>query len=174
RRGGSARSFVARRARRLLVPALAFFGVWTVIQVLLHLRGIGRPTGPSLPGGIALLRGVRPPGQTIPFGPLWFLGVYLVVVAVSPALIALHRRFGWWVPGVMVAGTVVADVVGFGTGVWAWRWFNVAFVLLLPHQLGFFYADGRLQRFPRWVFWAMALGGLAVLVLLTTPLVFQA
>jgi hypothetical protein len=117
---------------------------------------------------------MKPPGATLPFGPLWFLGVYLIVVIVSPALIALHRRFGWWVPAAMVAGTIVADVVGFGTGEWAWRWFNVAFVLLLPHQLGFFYADGRMQRFSRWAFWAMALGGLAVLLLLTTPLVFQA
>src|SRR3954454_7622105 len=40
RRGASARSFVASRVRRLLVPALAFFGVWTVIQVVLHVAGV--------------------------------------------------------------------------------------------------------------------------------------
>ena len=63
-----------------------------------------------------LLRGVRPPGQTIPFGPLWFLGVYLVVVCISPLTVTLHRRFRWWVPGAMVAGAVnccpfVGDVI---------------------------------------------------------------
>ena len=148
RRGESTGAFVWSRVSRLLRPSLVFLGVWTVVQIGLHIFDIGAPTAPRLWGSTTLLRGMKPPGATLPFGPLWFLGVYLIVVAVSPALIALHRRFGWWVPAVMVAGTVVADFVGFGTGVWAWRWFNVAFVLLLPHQLGFFYADGRLQRLP--------------------------
>jgi fucose 4-O-acetylase-like acetyltransferase len=174
RRGESTGAFVWSRVSRLLRPSLVFLGVWAVVQVGLHLADVGAPTAPRLWGSTTLLRGMRPPGATLPFGPLWFLGVYLLVIVMSPVLIALHRRFGWWVPGAMIVGTIVADVVGFGTGEWGWRWFNVAFVLLLPHQLGFFYADGRLQRFPKRVFWTMALGGLAILVLLTTPLVFRA
>jgi len=51
-----------------------------------------------------LSRGVQPPGPTIPFGPLWFLAVYLLVVAISPVTVALHRRFRWWIPAAMVAG----------------------------------------------------------------------
>jgi hypothetical protein len=45
-------------------------------------------------------------------------------------------------------------------------------VLLFPHQLGFFYAEGRLGS--RRLHVAMAAGGLAGLVLLTTPWVFEA
>jgi fucose 4-O-acetylase-like acetyltransferase len=172
RRGGSAWSFVKDREVRLLKPSLVFLGVWTVIQVFLHVADIGKPTGPTLWDGTRLLRGVRPPGATIPFGPLWFLGVYMVVVAIAPAMIRLHRRYGLWVPAAMVAGTIAADVIGFG-GHPEVRWFNVAFVLLLPHQLGFFYADGRLTAQPRWVFWTMVTVGLAGLVLLTTPWVFR-
>ena len=48
-------------------------------------------------------------GNTIPFGPLWFLGVYLLIVAVSPWTVAAHRRWGIAVPIVMVAGVAVAD-----------------------------------------------------------------
>ena len=40
-----------------------------------------------------LLRGMYPPAATLPFGPLWFLGFYLVVVCVAPVTIRLHRRF---------------------------------------------------------------------------------
>jgi hypothetical protein len=43
------------------------------------------------------------------------------------------------------------------------------FVLLLPHQLGHFYADGTLSRLPRKVFWGMVVGGLGGLLLLTNP-----
>ena len=172
RRGGSAWSFVKDREVRLLKPSLVFLGVWTVIQVFLHVADIGRPTGPTLWDGTRLLRGVRPPGATIPFGPLWFLGVYMVVVAIAPAMIRFHRRYGLWVPAAMIAGTIAADVIGFG-GHPEVRWFNVAFVLLLPHQLGFLYADGRLPAQPSWVFWTMVTVGLAGLVLLTNPWVFR-
>jgi hypothetical protein len=173
RRGALAWSFVKDREVRLLKPSLVFLAVWTVIQVFLHIADIGAPTGPTLWGGMKLLRGVRPPGATIPFGPLWFLGVYMVVVAIAPAMIRLHRRFGMWVPAAMVLGTIVVDVIGFVGGHPEARWFNVAFVLLLPHQLGFFYADGRLPAQPKWVFWSMVGVGLGGLVLLTNPWAFR-
>ena len=34
-------------------------------------------------------------------------------------------------------------------GVHRVQWFNAAFVLLLPHQLGHFLGDGSLARLPR-------------------------
>lgn len=173
RRGESTWAFVKSREERLLKPSLVFLAVWLVVQVFLHLANIGSAAGPTLWGGTKLLRGVRPPGATIPFGPLWFLGVYMVVVAIAPATVRLHRRFGLWVPVVMIAGTVVVDAIGFGYGHPAVRWFNVAFVLLLPHQLGHFYADGRLAAQPKWVFWGMVVVGLGGLLLLTNPTVFR-
>ena len=84
-------------------------------------------------------------------------------------MIALHRRFRWWVPIVMIAGAICADVIGFQGGWSAVRWCNVAFVLLLPHQLGFFYADGTFDRAPKAALWGMVATGLGGLVLLTNP-----
>ncbi len=173
RRGASTWAFVRSRLERLLRPSLVFLGLWAVVQVILHLADIGAPTAPRLWGDTTLLRGMKPPGSTIPFGPLWFLGVYLVVVVIAPVTIWLHRRFGLWVPLLMAGGAAVVDSVAFTTGHWEWRWLNVAFVLLFPHQLGHAYADGRLRRWPRPAFWAMVAGGLAGLVVLTTPWVFQ-
>jgi peptidoglycan/LPS O-acetylase OafA/YrhL len=173
RKGRSTRTFVRGRLERLLRPSLVFLGVWAVIQIVLHLADVGTPTGPRLWGDTALLRGMRPPGATIPFGPLWFLAVYLVVVMIAPVTIRLHRRFGLWVPLAMGVGAVVVDLVAFTTGMWIWRWLNVGFVLLLPHQLGHAYADGTLSGWPRRRYVAMVIGGLAGLVLLTTPWVFR-
>jgi Acyltransferase family len=174
RRGEPTWAFVRTRLWRLLKPSLVFVGVWIPVQVLLHLSDTGAPTGPRILGDTTLLRGMLPPGATLPFGPLWFLAVYAVVLVISPWMIRLHRRIGWWAPVLMALGTIGGDAIGFGTGHWGWRWMNVAFVLLFPHQLGFFYADGRLTKLPRTVFWTMALGGLALLVVLTTPWVWQA
>jgi len=173
RRGESTGAFVRSRVERLLRPSLVFLGFWLVIQVALHLADVGGPAGPELLGDTKLLRGMLPPAATLPFGPLWFLAVYLVVVCVAPATIRLHRRFRWWVPAVMVVGTVVVDVVGFGADLDRLRYLNIVFVLLLPHQLGHFYADGTFDRLPRRAFWAMALIGLAGLVLMTNPWLFE-
>ncbi|MGH9040707.1 MAG: hypothetical protein ACRDZ3_10810 [Acidimicrobiia bacterium] len=146
-------------------------GIWAVVQVALHLTGTGAPRGPRI-GDLVLLRGVRPPGQTIPFGPLWFLGVYLLVVSLSPSTVRLHRR-GGWVIAVMGAGAVVCDLVGFIGGQAGSRYFNVVFVLLLPHQLGHFYGDGSLLRWPRHRAWAMVVTALGGLILLTNPWLFR-
>ena len=169
RRGESTAAFVRSRVERLARPSFVFLGGWGAVQLGRPAFDVGTPTGPRLWGDVMLLRGMKPPGATVPFGPLWFLGVYLVVVAISPWTVALHRRFGWWVVAVMALGAVAADAIGFSTGAWAWRWWNVGFVLLLPHQLGHLYADGALTRLPRRAFWAMVVGGLGGLLLLTNP-----
>src|SRR5512143_473617 len=112
RRGESSGSFVRSRVMRLVRPSIPFFLIWGAIDVALHLTNTGAPTGPRIWGDTTLLRLFLPPGATLPFGPLWFLGVYLVVVAIAPWLVSLHRRFRWWVPAVMIAGAFASDVVG--------------------------------------------------------------
>jgi hypothetical protein len=169
RRGLRTRAYIRARLVRLLKPSLVFFAVWSVVLVFLHVADIGAPAGPRLWGETRLLRGVLPPGATVPFGPLWFLGVYVIVVIISPITIKLHRRFGLWVVGFLAAGAVVADVVGIELGHPGIRWFNAAFVLLMPHQLGHSYGDGSMLLWSKRVFWSMVVVGLAGLLLLTNP-----
>ena len=121
-----------------------------------------------------MLRGVLPPAATVPFGPLWFLGVYLVIVVIAPLTIRLHRRFGLWVPAAMIAMTVAVDLVGFGLRLHGVRYLNIVPVLLFPHQLGHAYADGTLTAWPRRRLWAMVAVGLGGLVLMTNPWLFAA
>jgi hypothetical protein len=172
-RGRTTADFVRSRLERLLKPSLIFIGVWAAVTVMLHLADVGASAGPPLWGDTRLLRGVLPPGATIPFGPLWFLPVYMAIVTVSPLTIRLHRRFGLYVPAALFAGAVVADWVGFIGGHPLARWCNVAFVLLFPHQLGHAYGDGSMTRWPRRAFCAMVVFGLAGLVLLTNPPLWQ-
>ncbi|HEV8090005.1 MAG TPA: acyltransferase family protein, partial [Actinomycetota bacterium] len=89
RRGETSGAFIRSRLDRLLRPSLVFFAVWGSIELAMHLLNVGAPTGPHLWGSTTLLRGFNPPGATLPFGPLWFLAVYLVVIALAPWLIGL-------------------------------------------------------------------------------------
>jgi peptidoglycan/LPS O-acetylase OafA/YrhL len=173
RRGMSTWSFVRGRIVRLLRPSLVFFAVWAPVTIALHLTDTGRSTGPPLWGTTRLLRGVLPPGATVPFGPLWFLAVYLVVVAICPVTIRLHRRYGLWIPAAMILGAVASDFVGFILSHPLMRWANVAFVLLLPHQLGHAYGDGSMLRWSKRALWSMVAVGLGGLLVLTNPPVWS-
>ncbi len=158
RRGLSYRDFLKKRLERLLWPTVIFLGIWVVIEVILHLTDTGAP-------GITR-------GTFIPFGPLWFLGVYGVVVALSPLLLRLHHQFGAGILAALAAAVAAIDAVRFGTGFKGLGWANLLLVWLAVHQAGFWYADGRLVAAGRRVWWAMVAAGLAVLAVLTNLVTF--
>ena len=149
RRGGGYADFVRTRVARLLRPAAVFLGVWLVIALGVALAGQDH--------GI-----VRVALRTV-VQPLWFLGVYLGLVALAPVMLRLHRAFGVRVPVALLAAAAVVDLLRFhgyaGAAV-----LNLLLVWAAVHQFGFFYADGSLQRHGR----ALAVGGMAGLLLVTT------
>jgi len=153
RRGGTYADFMVSRAERLLRPMLAFIAVGLVIGIVVEASGHLSQTA------VMVLRVIAQ--------PLWFIGIYLAVIALAPPMYALHRRWGWRVLALLVLGTVAVDVLRFGVGAPSIiGYLNFAFVWLAVHQCGFFYAD----RIPllddrRWVASA-AIGSLALTVLL--------
>lgn len=156
--GGPGGGFAVRRLRRLLLPTFAFGLVWLGLEALMQGLNLGAP---------GLLRGLRL-GQTTPFEPLWFLAVYLAVVLTSPATIWLHRRLDWGVPVAMLAATGLSDLAAWRTGVPWLLLANLAFVWLLPHQLGYLYAEGRLQALRPRTLWLTAAGALLITAGLTS------
>ena len=158
RRGESYASFLTRRVRRLLRPTFVFLGAWLAVDLLMRTVGLASM---SPLGHVAI-------GNTIPFGPLWFLGVYLVVVILSPWTAAAHRRWGIAVPLAMVAGVAVADSQAFLHNSGAPLAANLLLVWLIPHQLGYFYADGTLKRASTQACAVMAAAGLVMLTALTS------
>lgn len=153
RRGLSYLGFLRRRLDRLLRPTVLFLAVWVVIEVILHLTGTGAP---------GIIR-----GTFLPFGPLWFLGVYMVMVALSPLMLGLHRRFGAWVPITLGLAVAAIDAIRFGSDLKGIGWANLLLVWLAVHQAGFFYAGGRLVAAGRRAWWGMVAVGLAGLAVLT-------
>lgn len=146
---GSYREFLALRTRGVVRPILIFGALWAVAELGLHVLDVG--TG--------IIR-----GSLLPFVPLWLMFVYLGVVALTPALHALHRRFGLLVPAALVLLAALVDLLRFWPNVPAVGWLNLGFVWLFAHQLGFFYADGWLVPARARV---LLIGGLGTLVVLT-------
>jgi hypothetical protein len=157
-RGESKGIYLARRVRRLLRPTFIFLGAWLAVDLLTRAAGFG---------SLSPLRHVAI-GNTIPFGPLWFLGVYLLVVMLSPWTVAAHRRWGIALPLTMVAAVTVADSQAFVRNSGAPLAANLLLVWLIPHQLGYFYADGSLRRLSVKTCAGIAAAGLVVLAVLTS------
>ena len=153
RRGGGWTGFVRGRAARLLRPTLAFLTVWTGGAAALGLAGAPE----------AVLR----PLARLVVQPLWFLGLYLLVVALAPAMLRLHRRFGPAAALWLGLAAAAADIAGRVPGLDRVGELNFLLVWLFAHQLGFLYADGTLAGWSRRAHAAMAGGGLAALVALT-------
>ncbi|MEV5824714.1 acyltransferase [Spirillospora sp. NPDC052242] len=145
------RAWLLGRADRLLRPTTLFLVVVAAAAALA--RAAGAPAGPV---GTAVWL------ATI---PLWFLAAYLPMIALTPPMHALHRRWGLAVPAALTvlvglgdAARLWADVPHGGTANYLLMWLAV-------HQLGFAWQDGRL---PARTAPALLLGGLCGLVLLTT------
>ncbi|WP_228982984.1 acyltransferase [Streptomyces sp. DH12] len=137
--------FVRARLRRLLRPTVLFTAVWGAAALVVQLLGGGSGlTGTAL----------RLVAQ-----PLWFVGVYLAMVAFTPPLLRLHRRWGWGAFAALAAGAAAVDGLRFAGGVPFVGFLNFGLVWLAVHQLGFLSADGRLRG--RRVPGALAGAGLA-------------
>ncbi len=137
-------AWVRRRAMRLLWPATGYVTVAALAAA--GARAAGVPAGELAEAG--WLAGLH----------LWFLPVYLLLIALTPALLAAHRRWGLAVPAVMAAGAAAVDVGSVGCRLPLIGFVNYLMVWGSIHQWGFAWQDATLTR-ARWRPWALAAGG---------------
>ncbi|WP_117215608.1 acyltransferase family protein [Allorhizocola rhizosphaerae] len=146
-RGVTMRTFVWRRMRQLLLPAGAVLIAWialgTLIGAYFNLTGVGRT--------IKLI-----------VSPLWFLAVYLGLIALLPVSLWLHRKAGLlvliWFGGL----AMLVDVLRFHNHIEVMGWANMVLVWGLAHQAGFFYQ--KIVDAPRPNDWALLWTGLFGLI----------
>ncbi|HTJ74137.1 MAG TPA: acyltransferase [Acidimicrobiales bacterium] len=144
-------TWLGSRLARLVRPVLAFAAVWSGVVVGLTVAGID-------PAGLR----ARSIAQ-----PLWFLAVYVVVVAVAPVMVAAQRRWG---PAVVLglAGAVAAvDLARWTFGAPLIGWANLGLVWLFAHQLGVAWRQGTFTPWSRGRLAVLAAAGLGALVVLT-------
>jgi fucose 4-O-acetylase-like acetyltransferase len=93
---------------------------------------------------------------------LWFLPVYMVLIALTPVMLAAHRRWGLAVPAVMAVAAGLVDAGVAGPHLHVIGYVNYLFVWGSIHQWGFAWQDATLTS-PRWRPYAMGAGGAALL-----------
>ncbi len=147
---GTSRRFLKRRSKRLLIPALSLVSIWVGLGFVLKATLDAAWTWPAV---------------ILVLSPLWFLVVYLVLVAIAPLAIRAHWRWGELVLVWLVGLAAVLDVLRFHhLQGWA-AWLNFIIIWGLAHQLGFFY--DRLVAAPRRMAWMLTWAGLFALIALT-------
>jgi hypothetical protein len=150
-RGESWADWVRGRAMRMLWPTTVFaiFAVLAVIAAAL--AGV---SGPELAEGAWLVA-----------FQLWFIPVYLVLIFLTPPLLAAHRRWGLAVPAVMAVAALAVDAAVTGPRWPVIGYLNYVLVWGSMHQWGFAWRDGTLTRTRRRPL-AMAAGGAALLAII--------
>jgi fucose 4-O-acetylase-like acetyltransferase len=140
--------WVRSRAMRLLWPTAVYVTVAIVAVAVARTAGVSAAELAQAGWLVAL--------------QLWFLPVYLLLIAVTPVMLAAHRRWGLAVPAVMAAAAAAVDVGVVGPRLPVIGYANYLLVWGSMHQWGFAWQDGTLTR-ARWRPWALAAGGAAVL-----------
>lgn len=136
-------SWLRKRLARLTRPVAVFVAVWLPLAIALSLGGMARPTERTV--------------LTLVLDPLWFLGVFAVLTALTPLAVALVRRLGACAACVPAAVVAAVDLLRFGLGGPAWvGWINVAAGWMVPYLLGIAWARG---SFRGWRVPALMLAG---------------
>jgi fucose 4-O-acetylase-like acetyltransferase len=147
-RGEDWAGWVRGRAMGLLWPATVYLTVMVLAAAAARMAGASRAEVAQAGWLVAL--------------QLWFLPVYLLLIALTPVMLAAHRRWGLAVPAAMALGAAAVDfgvvaghlpVIGYANYLLVWG---------SMYQWGFAWRDGTLTR-PRWRPWALAAAGTAAL-----------
>jgi hypothetical protein len=105
---------------------------------------------------------------------LWFLPAYMVLIALTPVLLAAHRRWGLAVAAVMALAAGLVDVAVRADPHLpaAIGYLNYVFVWGCIHQWGFAWQDRTLTS-PRWRIYVLAATGAALLSVLLASREFR-
>jgi fucose 4-O-acetylase-like acetyltransferase len=145
-RGGRYGGWLGARLQRLVLPAVPLVVVWSTFALVARSAG--------MEGSLLRL------GSQVALIPLWFLAVYVLVVALTPVTLTLWDRNGMASVAGLAAAALLVDVARFHTTELV-GWLNFLFVWAALHQLGFAWRDGRMGGTRR----SLAVGGAGLVVL---------
>jgi hypothetical protein len=83
-------------------------------------------------------------GSKVALVPVWFLAVYIMVVALVPVSHAAWKRWGFASVVIPVGAAALVDLAFFAGDMRALGWLNYPFVWLAVHQLGYAWHDRKL------------------------------
>ncbi|WP_406149418.1 acyltransferase [Streptomyces sp. NBC_01012] len=136
RRPSTTGAWLRGRTVRLGRPVLGVTAVWALMIPVLYALGVPEDT----------LR----TGATLVIQPLWFVGVYVVVTALTPYCVRLAGRLGGWAAAPLIASVAAVDLLRYGPYADAVpSWLSLLNILpgwLFAYQLGVSWGEGRVSR----------------------------
>ncbi|MFI7103018.1 acyltransferase [Streptomyces sp. NPDC050161] len=154
-RGTSPGAWLGTRLARLGRPVLGVAAVCAALITVLSLLGVPEATLHT--------------GATLVIQPLWFVGVYAVVTALTPYCLRAARRWGAWTAAPLLLAVAVVDYLRYGPFEAAMpSWLSLLNLLpgwLFAYQLGVCWGEKRLGRGAAWTLLAGGTALFAVLLL---------
>ena len=137
-RDGSQWNYLVDRINSLLGPVLVLiFSVSIALNVLLRTNVIPNYLTTTEDGVISLVE--------LTLWPLWLVSIYMVMVMFAPLTIYLHKKYPYLTLAVFGLATFFIDIIEEPINYSYIQVFNYLFFWLTIHQLGYFYADGKIQ-----------------------------
>ncbi len=141
-RGGTYATWLVSRLQRLINPVMPLYLFWVAFAAFGTAMGVSAEMV-KVTSQLALV-------------PVWFLAVYLVVVALVPWSWKLWQRFGIGSFWMLFALAILVDIAVFRFGFTSVGYLNFAIVWIAIHQLGYAWYEGRLGNGLRAVFLSAA------------------
>ncbi|MFD5887464.1 acyltransferase [Streptomyces sp. NPDC060334] len=155
RRDGSTAEWLRGRIVRLGRPVLGVTAVWALLAPVAYAAGVPETT----------LR----TGATLVIQPLWFVGVYVVVTALTPYCVRAAGRLGGWAAAPLLGSVAVVDFLRYGPfadSVPSWAaLLNILPGWLFAYQLGVSWGERRVDRRGAWL---LLVGGSVLFAALLT------
>tara|TARA_B100001250_G_scaffold411022_1_gene438687 strand:- start:1557 stop:2852 length:1296 start_codon:yes stop_codon:yes gene_type:complete len=141
-RDGSQWNYLVDRINSLLGPVLVLIFVVTIgLNVLLRSNLIPNYLTTTEDGVISLVE--------FTLWPLWLVSIYMVMVMFAPLTIYLHKKYPYLTLLVFALVTIFIDILEVPINYSYIQVFNYLFFWLTIHQLGYFYADGKIQMLDK-------------------------
>ncbi|MEV0117168.1 acyltransferase [Streptomyces sp. NPDC050844] len=148
-RGESTGRWLRGRVARLGRPVLGVTAVWAALIPVLYALGVPGTT----------LR----TGSTLVIQPLWFVGIYAVITALTPWCIRAAERLGAWAAAPLLGSVAVVDFLRYGpVGDAMPSWLSLLNLLpgwMFAYQLGVSWGEKKLGRLGAWL---LLIGGTAL------------
>ena len=138
-RDGSQWNYLVDRINTLLGPVLVWIFSSTIVLNILSRSS-------NFPNYLTTSEdGIMPSIEFI-LWPLWLVSIYLVMVLFAPLTIFLHKKYPYATVLTLFTMTVLIDNIEFSLNFSYIKLFNYLFFWIAIHQLGYFYADGKIQE----------------------------
>ncbi|MFG2519715.1 acyltransferase [Streptomyces sp. NPDC048527] len=147
--GGSTSVWLRGRLARLGRPVLGVTAVCAALIPALYALGVPEKTLHT--------------GSTLVIQPLWFVGVYTVITALTPYCVRAARKLGAWAAAPLLGSVAVIDFLRYGPyGDAMPSWLSLLNLLpgwMFAYQLGVCWGEKKIGRRGAWV---LLIGGMAL------------